>query len=48
LEAVSLGYGMKIACVLAGKNSDDIIRKVEKSLERSKIRRRGMIRKASP
>jgi hypothetical protein len=39
LEAASPGYGMEIACVLAGKASEDIIRKVEKSL-RSKRKKR--------
>jgi hypothetical protein len=39
LEAASPGYGMKIACVLAGKASEDIIKKVEKSL-RSKRKKR--------
>jgi hypothetical protein len=32
LEAASPGYGMEIVCVSAGKASDGIIRKVEKSL----------------
>jgi hypothetical protein len=32
LEAASPGYGKDIACVLAGKASKEIIRKVEKSL----------------
>jgi hypothetical protein len=31
LEAASPGYGMDIACVLVGKASEDIIKKVEKS-----------------
>jgi hypothetical protein len=39
LEAASPGYGMEIASVLAGKASDDIIRKVEKSLRRKKKKR---------
>jgi hypothetical protein len=39
LEAASPGYGMEIASVLAGKASEDMIRKVEKSL-RSKRKRR--------
>jgi hypothetical protein len=39
LEAASPGYGMEIACVLAGKASEDIIKKVEKSL-RSKRKKR--------
>jgi hypothetical protein len=32
LEAANPGYGKEIACVLAGKASKDLIRKVEKSL----------------
>jgi hypothetical protein len=39
LEAVSPGYGMEIACVLAGKASEDMIKKMEKSL-RSKRKKR--------
>jgi hypothetical protein len=39
LEAASPGYSMEIASVLAGKASEDMIRKVEKSL-RSKRKRR--------
>jgi hypothetical protein len=39
LEAASPGYGMDIACVLAGKASEDIIKKVEKSL-RSKRKKK--------
>jgi hypothetical protein len=39
LEAASHGYGMEIACVLAEKASEDIIKKVEKSL-RSKRKKR--------
>jgi hypothetical protein len=39
LEAASPGYGMEIASVLAGNASDDIIRKVEKSLRRKKKKR---------
>jgi hypothetical protein len=34
-----IGYGMEIACVLAGKASEDIIKKVKKSL-RSKRKKR--------
>jgi hypothetical protein len=45
LEAVSPGYGMEIANVLAGKASKEIVRKVEKSL-RSKRRKRVIIWKA--
>jgi hypothetical protein len=39
LEAASSGYGMDIAYVLTGKASEDIIKKVEKSL-RSKRKKR--------
>jgi hypothetical protein len=50
LEAVNPGYGKDIACVLAGKASEDTIRKVEKSLRKvsiwGKIRRHGVARKA--
>jgi hypothetical protein len=38
LEAVSPGYGMEIACVLAGKASEDMIKKME-SLSGAKERR---------
>ena len=44
LEATSPGFGKDIACVLAGRASDDVIRKVEKSLKKVTIkgkRRRG-------
>jgi hypothetical protein len=34
LEAASPGYGKDIACVLAGKASEDMIRMVEKSLRK--------------
>ncbi|KAK1627354.1 hypothetical protein QYE76_001669 [Lolium multiflorum] len=34
LEAASPGYGKEIACVLAGKASEDMIKKVEKSLKK--------------
>jgi hypothetical protein len=44
LEAVSTGYGKKITSVLARNASDDIIRKVEKSLSKEKIW--GVTRKA--
>ena len=37
LEATSLGYGKDIACVLARKASEDVIRKVEKSLMKAAI-----------
>jgi hypothetical protein len=36
-KAVSLGYGKEIACLLAGKASEDIIRKVENSLRNVSI-----------
>lgn len=39
LEAASPGYGKEIACVLAGKASEDMIKKVEKSLRKVSIRR---------
>jgi hypothetical protein len=39
LEAVSPGYGMEITCVLAGKASEDMIKKVEKSLRSKKKKR---------
>jgi hypothetical protein len=39
LEAASPEYGIDIACVLAGKTSEDIIKKMEKSL-RSKRKKR--------
>jgi hypothetical protein len=39
MEAANLGYGKEIACVLAGKASKGLIRKVEKSL-RSKRKNR--------
>jgi hypothetical protein len=51
LEAASPGYGKDIACVLAGKASEDIIRKVEKSLSKvslwNKRRKRGVAKKVS-
>jgi hypothetical protein len=37
LEAFSTGYGKEIASVLARNASDDIIRKVEKSLNKRKM-----------
>jgi hypothetical protein len=50
LEVVSPGYGKDIACVLAGKASEDLIRKVEKSLRKvtikGKRRMRGVVRRA--
>jgi hypothetical protein len=49
--AVSPRYGNDIACVLAGKALEDIIRKVEKSLRKvtiwNKRRKRNVARKAS-
>jgi hypothetical protein len=39
LEAASPGYGKEIAYVLAGKASEDMIKKVEKSLKKVSIRR---------
>jgi hypothetical protein len=39
LEAASPGYGREIAFVLAGKASEDMIKKVEKSLKKVTIRR---------
>uniref|UniRef100_A0ACD5ZYJ5 Uncharacterized protein n=1 Tax=Avena sativa TaxID=4498 RepID=A0ACD5ZYJ5_AVESA len=51
LEAVSPGYGKDVACVLAGKASEGLIRKVGKSLSKAprktKTRKRGISRKAS-
>ena len=45
------GYGKDIACVLAGKASENVIRKVEKSLMKAAIkgkrRTRGISRKTS-
>jgi hypothetical protein len=37
LEAASSGYGKHIACVLAGKASEDLIKKVERSLRKVTI-----------
>jgi hypothetical protein len=37
LEAASPGCGKDIACVLAGKASEDMIRMVEKSLRKVSI-----------
>jgi hypothetical protein len=49
LDTASLGYGKDIACVLEGKTSKEIIRKVEKSLRKvtilGKRRKRGIARK---
>jgi hypothetical protein len=41
LEAASPGYGKDIACVLTGKTSEDMIRKVEKSVRKVTIRSKG-------
>ena len=48
LEATSPGYGKNIACVLAENASEDLIRKVEKSLKtvtRGKRRKGGIAKK---
>jgi hypothetical protein len=49
LEVASPGYCKDIACVLEGKASEDLIRKIEKSLRkvtiRGKRRKRGVGRK---
>jgi hypothetical protein len=49
LEAAIPGYGKDIACVLAGKVPEDMIRRVEKSLRRVSIwgrkRKKGVARK---
>jgi hypothetical protein len=51
LEAVSPGYGKDIACILAGEASEDMIRKVDKSLKkviiRGRSRKRGVARKTA-
>lgn len=51
LEAASPEYGKDIDCVLAGKASEDIIRKVEKSLRKASLKGRirtiGVVRKVS-
>jgi hypothetical protein len=51
LEAVSPGYGKDIVCVLAEQDSEDMIRKVEKSprkvIMRGASRKRGVARKTS-
>jgi hypothetical protein len=51
LEAASPGYGKDIACVLAGKASEDLIKKVEKSFRKVSIwgrrRKQGVARKSS-
>jgi hypothetical protein len=49
LEAASPGYGKDIACVLAGKASEDMIKMVEKSIKKVSIwgrrRKKGLARK---
>jgi hypothetical protein len=51
LEAASPGYGKDIACVLAGKASEDMIRMMEKSLRKvsvwGKRRKKRVARKSS-
>jgi hypothetical protein len=51
LEAASPGCGKDIACVLAGKASEDMIKKVEKSLRKISIwgrrRKKHVARKSS-
>jgi hypothetical protein len=51
LEVVSPGYGKDISCVLAGEASEDMIRKVEKSLRKVSIwgrrRKKGAAKKSS-
>jgi hypothetical protein len=51
LEGASPGYGKDIACVLAGKAPEDMIRRVEKPLRRVSIwgrkRKKGVARKTS-
>lgn len=48
LEAACPGYGNEIACVLAVNASEDMNKKVETSLSRTRVRRmRGFARKAS-
>jgi hypothetical protein len=51
LEAASPGYGNDIACVLAGKASEDKIWKVENSFRKISIwgkrRKKGLARKDS-
>jgi hypothetical protein len=50
LEAVSPGYGKDISCVLREKASEDMIRKVEKSLRKVSIwgrrRKKGAAKKS--
>jgi hypothetical protein len=51
LEAVSLGYGKDIPNFLAGKASEDMVRKMEKSFNKVSIwgrrRKKGVTRKSS-
>jgi hypothetical protein len=51
LEVTSPGYGEEIACVLAGKASEDMIRMVEKFLIKVSIlgrrRKKGVAKKSS-
>jgi hypothetical protein len=51
LEAASPGHGKDIACVLAGKASEDMIRMVEKSLRKVSIwgrrRKKCVVKKSS-
>jgi hypothetical protein len=51
LEAASPAYGKDIACVLAGKASEDMIRMMEKSLRKVSIwgrrRKKRVARKSS-
>jgi hypothetical protein len=47
LEAASPEYGKELACVLYGKASKELIKKMEKSLSIIKIRKRRVARKAS-
>jgi hypothetical protein len=47
LEAASPGYGKELPCVLSGKASKELIKKMEKSLSIIKIRKRRVTRKAS-
>jgi hypothetical protein len=47
LEAASPGYGKELACILSGKASKELVKKVKKSLSIIKIRKRRVARKAS-
>jgi hypothetical protein len=46
LEAASSGYGKEISCVLSGKASEEMMKKVEKSIE-GKRRKKTVTRKVS-